>query len=159
MISFLLLFIGLLLILIEFYIPGAIIGIIGSFFVLASIIVFVSQSASILEIILFVVGVVISLLCIVRFALWRIVKAKPGYSIYSDGNQEGFQASRYDAAAIGKKGIVLSDLKPGGYILIDGQQHQAISQAGYISKGSEVIVLSGQEESLIVKQSKKETIA
>ncbi|WP_052236405.1 NfeD family protein [Candidatus Protochlamydia amoebophila] len=73
------------------------------------------------------------------------------YSIYLKKDQKGFQASEYDRNAIGKLGMVLTDLKPGGYILIEGKQHQAISLTGYISKGEEVIVVSGQEESLIVK--------
>lgn len=151
MIPFILLFLGLLLILIEFYIPGMIIGIIGSLLVLASIFVFISQTTSLIGSIIFIVGATISIILIIRFALWRIVHAKPEYSIYSNHDQEGYQASEYDKTAIGKKGTVLSDLKPGGYILIDGKQHQAISMTGYLSKGSEVIVVSGQEESLIVK--------
>lgn len=150
MIPFLLLFLGLLLILIEFYVPGGIIGILGGLTILASIIVFVSQTDSWIAIILFLLGITISIVLLVKFALWRIVRAKPDYSIYSGQDQEGFQASHYDKNAIGKTGIVLSDLKPGGYIVIEGKQHQAISIAGYIPKGEEVKVLYGQEESLIV---------
>ena len=62
--------------------------------------------------------------------------------------------SKFEKHAIGKIGIVLTDLKPGGFILIEGKQHQAISQSGYITKGEEVIVVSGQEESLLVKKVK-----
>jgi len=46
----------------------------------------------------------------------------------------------------------LTDLKPGGYILVEGKQHQALSNTGYIVKGKEVKIIGGQEESLIVKQ-------
>lgn len=152
MISFLLLFIGLLLILIEFYIPGAIMGIIGGLFVAASIVLFASESNSALAIFLFIALAATSLVLLVKFALWRIVHAKPGSSIYLNKDQEGFQASSFDQDAIGKEGIVLSDLKPGGYIMIGGKQHQAISLTGYISKGEKVKVVSGQEESLIVKK-------
>lgn len=155
--SFILLFLGLLLILIEFYIPGAVIGIIGSVLVLLAIIQFASESTSLIGVILFIIGAAVAVGLVIRFALCRIVKAKPGYSIYSNHDQEGFKASSYDVNAIGKIGTVLSDLKPGGYILIDGQQHQALSISGYIPQGSEVIVVSGQEESLIVQLVKKES--
>lgn len=157
MTPFIILALGLILILVEFYIPGAIIGIIGSILVLSSVVLFASQSSSILAIILFFVGAAISVIVLIKFALWRIVNAKPQYSIYSGSDQEGYQASHFDKTAIGKKGIVMSDLKPGGYILIEGKQHQALSVAGYIPRGSEVTVISGQEESLIVKQIKKES--
>lgn len=156
MIPFLLLFVGLILIFIEFYIPGAIIGIIGSTLILISVILFASQSTSAIAITLYIIGAAVSVGLLIRFALWRIVHAKPDYSIYSDKSQEGYQASSYDAHAIGKTGIVFSDLKPGGYILIDGKQHAAISISGYLPKGIEVKVISGEGESLIVKSLKKE---
>ncbi|CUI16515.1 putative membrane-bound serine protease [Candidatus Protochlamydia naegleriophila] len=157
MTPFLLLFIGLLLILIEFYIPGAVMGVLGSIFVLVSILLFASQTNSLLAIVFFVLGTILCVGLLIRFALWRIVRAKPEYSIYLNEDQEGYQASSFDQEAIGKIGVVLSDLKPGGYILIDGKQHQAISLTGYIPKGEHVEVVSGQEESLIVKISNKET--
>lgn len=155
MISLILFFIGLLLILIEFYLPGAIMGVLGGIALLASIIL-LAQTQSWWVVLLFSLVVIISVIFLVRFALWRIVHAKPGSSIYLHQDQEGYQASSYDADAIGKIGIVMSDLKPGGYIIIDGKQHQAISLTGYTTKGEKVLVVSGQEESLIVKSITKE---
>lgn len=152
MMPFFLLGFGLLMILIEFYLPGAIMGIIGCLLLLASIILFASQSTSPIAIALFIVGAIASVALMIRFAIWRIVHTKPAKSIYSDDSQVGYQASHYDHTAIGKKGIVLSDLKPGGYILVEGKQHQALSLTGYLPKGTEVMVVSGQEESLIVKK-------
>ncbi len=155
MIPFILLILGLLLILFEFYLPGAILGVIGGSIILVGIILF-AQTHSLLAVLFFILGAVISVGLLIRFALWRIVKAKPENSIYLSGDQEGYQASSYDSSAIGKTGIVLSDLKPGGYVNIEGKQHQAISITGYIPKGESIIVISGQEESLIVKNLKKE---
>lgn len=151
---FVLLLLGLILIFLEFYVPGAIMGITGGILVLASIVIFAMQSQSPLAIILYIVGSAIAVGLLIKFALWRIRNAKPDYSIYSDAAQNGYQASEFDFSTIGKKGIVVTDLKPGGHILIDGVRHQAISQSGYIVKGSEVIVIGGQEESLIVKSTK-----
>jgi membrane-bound ClpP family serine protease len=156
MIPFLLVILGLFLILFEFYLPGAILGILGGISILVGIILFASQGSSILSIVLFVTGAAIAVGLLIRFAIWRIVHAKPQYSIYSNANQEGYQASSYDKTAIGKTGIVIADLKPGGYILIEGRQHAAISISGYIGKGEHVIVIGGQEQSLMVKLTKKE---
>lgn len=156
MISFLLVFLGLILILVEFYIPGAVMGILGGISILTGIILFASQTSSLTAIILFVIGSAVAVGLLIRFAIWRIVHAKPQYSIYSDQDQEGYQASSYDKNAIGKMGVVITDLKPGGYILVDGHKHAAISLGGYIVKGDQVDVVGGQEESLMVKLSKKE---
>jgi membrane-bound ClpP family serine protease len=155
-IAFVFLILGLLLIFLEFILPGIVMGVMGGLLVLASLIIFALQSNSAIETLLYIVGTAICVGFIIKFALWRIPRAKSKYSIYLHRDQEGYQASEYDKSAIGKKGVVLSDLKPGGYILIEGKSHQAISLSGYITKGTEVIVVSGQEESLIVKNIKKE---
>lgn len=157
MTPFILLIFGLILIFIEFYIPGAIMGIAGGLMVFTSIIMFAMQSQSPWEIAIYVVVVGVVLGYLIKFAIWRIRTAKPDYSIYSDDSQNGFQASSFDSTAIGKHGVVVTDLKPGGHILVDGKRLQAISQSGYLTKGTEVLVIGGQEESLIVKPIKKET--
>lgn len=157
MISILLVIFGLVLILFEFYLPGAVLGVLGGVAILVGVILFASQS-SLFSTLLFFAGTVIAVILIIRFAIWRIKNAKPQYSIYSNANQEGYQAVDYDKTAIGKSGIVVADLKPGGYILIEGKQYPAISIAGYISKGECITVISGQEQSLIVIPKKESKI-
>jgi membrane-bound ClpP family serine protease len=157
MMPFIFLLVGLLLILIEFYLPGAIIGTIGGALVITSIVLFAMQATSPLLVVLYIIGVIIAIIYLIKFALWRIRTATPNRSIYLNSDQTGYQASNFDSSVIGKIGIVVTDLKPGGHILVDGKRLQAISQSGYLTKGTEVIVLSGQEESLIVKQIKKGT--
>lgn len=156
MTPYLFLFLGLLLILIEFYLPGAVMGIAGGILVLTSIVLFAMQTSSPWWLLLYLIGVVIIIVYLVKFALWRIRTAKPSRSIYLNSDQTGYQASTFDASVIGKTGVVVTDLKPGGHIMVDGKRLQAISQSGYLTKGTEVIILSGQEESLIVKQIKKD---
>lgn len=148
---FILLLLGLILIFLEFYLPGLIIGTIGGIMVFASVVLFARQSNSPIAIILFGVGVILSVTLLITYTLRRIPLVNPKYSIYLASDQQGYKASKYDTAAVGKIGIVVSDLKPGGYILVDGKKQQAISQSGYITQGSEVLVIGGQEESLIVR--------
>lgn len=131
-------------------------GILGGLMICAGVILFSTQGNSPWAIALYLLANLVSVGLMIKYALWRIPHANPNYSIYSNNDQEGYVASHFDPKAIGRKGVVLTDLKPGGYILIDGKQHQAISLEGYLTKGTEVQVLSGQEESLIVKQYKKE---
>ena len=151
---FILLALGLILIFLEFYLPGAIMGTIGGLLVVTSIIVFAVQGGSPIEIILFVIGASVAVGFLIKFALWRIPRTKSQYSIYSDKDQEGYLASEFDSTAIGKTGIVSSDLKPGGYIIIEGKQQAANSQSGYLVKGTEVVVIGGEGDSLIVKLKK-----
>lgn len=152
---FILLAIGFLLVFLEFYIPGAIMGIAGGIFILASMILFAIQTESPLAIALFIVGISLAMILLVKFAIWRIRTAKPQRSIYSNSSQTGYQAVSYDASTIGKEGVVLTDLKPGGFILIEGKQQPALSREGYLSKGTKVKVIGGEESNLIVRALKE----
>lgn len=158
MIPFLLVSLGILFIFFEFYLPGGIMALLGAIAIFSGIILFANETSSIFLLLLFMAGIAIGIVLVIRFALWKIVRTKPEYSIYSNQDQEGYVASAFDSTAIGKIGIVLSDLKPGGFILINDKQHSALSISGYISKGKEVVVIGGQEQSLMVKLHKKESL-
>jgi membrane-bound ClpP family serine protease len=93
-----------------------------------------------------------SLIFLISFTLRRIPKIKGGRGIYLKSDQEGYVASEYDASLIGKSGKVLADLKPSGFIYIDEHQYQAISQSGYLVKGTEITVIGGRGAFLIVKE-------
>lgn len=149
--SYFFLTVGLLLVFLEFFLPGALIGTLGGVMIFASIIIFIAEGHSALASLAYIAASSLLVGLLIKFAIARIKATKSKQSIYSDDAQVGYVASHFDASAIGKEGIVLSDLKPGGYILIDNKKHQALSVEGYIAKGQEVTVISGQEESLIVK--------
>lgn len=154
--AYLLLILGWLLVFLEFYLPGAIMAIFGSLLILCSIILFATQSDAAWQVLLFVLVAFVGVAGVIRLAIWSIRKSKAKNSLFLQSDQTGYVASSFNAACIGKKGIALTDLKPGGYILIEDKKYQALSVSGYINKGHEVLVISGQEESLMVKLIKKE---
>lgn len=148
---YVLLVVGLVLILLEFFLPGAVLGIAGVISIIAGVVI-IAQSGTAMEFFIYCVLAIAGITAVVKYALWQIPRTKNKGSLYLSDDQEGFKASTYDAAAIGKNGVALTDLKPGGYILVDGVKHQASSVSGYITKGTEITVISGQEESLLVNR-------
>jgi membrane-bound ClpP family serine protease len=154
-IPYLFLFTGILLIYLEFYLPGAVFGTVGGLLVLTAIFQSFMLYESLWAALAFSTLAVVLVAAVIKFALWQIPRQKSGMSIYSSGDQQGYQASTFDQSAIGKIGTVLSDLRPGGYILIDGVQHQALSESGYLVKGTPVKVIRGEGDSLIVKEEAK----
>lgn len=158
MISYLLLLLGMLLIFIEFFLPGAVMGTLGSILVIASIFAFASETTSGTALFMYIAAICIALYFLVKFAIRQMLKTKSSHTIYSDASQVGYVASAFDASLIGKEGVVISDLKPGGYILVEGKKAQALSVTGYLTEGTRIIVISGQEESLIVKPVQKESV-
>lgn len=150
--AFVLLFIGFLVVFFEFFLPGGILGVTGTLLIIASIVLFAMNTESVLAIVLYVAGCGIALTLLVRFALWRVSHGGSNFNVYLKEDQEGYYAARYDKSAIGKNGKVFTDLRPGGYIIVEGKKHSAISKSGYLSKGTKVKVIDGEEESLIVQQ-------
>ncbi|NNF01202.1 MAG: nodulation protein NfeD, partial [Bacteroidia bacterium] len=53
---------------------------------------------------------------------------------------------------VGKNGITVSVLNPGGKIEIDSEIHQAIAQIGFIERGKKVIVIADEGMNLLVKE-------
>lgn len=151
MIPFLLLALGLLLIYTEFFLPGGILGTLGGIVLLSGVVVFAIQYESPLLTILFIFLTLACVFVLFTLTLKQIPKAKPEHSIYSGADQEGYVASTYDKSAVGKIATVVSDLKPGGHVVIEGKKYPAISLSGYIVKGMTVIVTGGQGDTLTVK--------
>lgn len=141
--------VGLLLIFLEFFLPGGILGIAGGVLLVLSIVFFSIGSPSLLYVILYIIGVGILLVLLVKYTLWRI---RTGKGFYLNTAQEGHVASEFSHEAIGKKGEALSDLKPAGHILVEGNRYQAVAKTGYIIKGTKIIVVGGEGAHLIVKK-------
>ncbi len=77
MTPFLLLILGLLLILMEFYLPGAVMGITGGILIAVSIYLFAMQANSLVAVFFYLILVAVLLVLLIKFAIWRIRTAKP----------------------------------------------------------------------------------
>ena len=151
MFPYILLFLGLLFIWIEFYVPGGAMAIAGVLFLFAAVISAFMSSASLLEICIFVLLTLVSVIAVIRLAIWRIKKSGKSNTFFLSRDQEGYLASKFDETMIGKKGMTLTDLGPAGYVLIDGKRYAALCRGPYVDKGVEVVVLGGEVAHLVVK--------
>lgn len=138
---------GLCLIYLEFFMPGMIIGTIGAFLILSSILLLGMGDLPLPYFILF-----LTILLILIIVTLKMGFSKTKKTIRLSSDQSGFVASSFDQTLIGKKGIVLSDLKPSGHIQIQNDSFQAISESLYIPKGTPIIVIGGRGSYLIVKE-------
>jgi membrane-bound ClpP family serine protease len=147
---FLLLFIGLLLIFLEFYTPGGILAVAGSIFVLAALATFLMEATSPLTGLGFILLTIGGIAGTIWFALRRIRKSKEN-TFYLSKDQEGYISSGFDATLIGKSAQTLTDFGPSGYILVEGKKFAATCRDTYLEKGQQVIIIGGEGSQLIVK--------
>jgi membrane-bound ClpP family serine protease len=144
--------IGLLLVYLEFFLPGGIMAVCGGALLLISLIFFLLKNPGSILLASFIVSVGILLYLVVKLALYNVRKTKKDQTIYSDDHQGGYIASKFSEELLGKNGIAASDLKPSGYILVEEKYIQASSSGKYIYKGKKIKIIKGQGSTLIVKE-------
>lgn len=143
-------FLGLILIYFEFFIPGGILAFVGAAALLFSIVAFGLVKGSFLAAFLYTIGLIVVVALVCRFALYRIRKSGKKNTFFLEEDQEGYTAASFDPKLIGEIAIVLSDLKPAGRIEVNGEAYQAVSESGYIEKGRQVKILNGKGSYYIV---------
>lgn len=151
MVPIVVLCIGLLVIFLEFFLPGGILALIGAVVIIASIVLYAIQDNSPLGIALFVIGAIIGVIATCKAALTLLRRSTPKAGWYSHADQEGYKATEFNSETIGKRGKAYSDLKPSGYVIVEGKRYQALSQSGYIEEGTDIQVIGGQGAYLLVK--------
>ena len=144
---------GLLLVFLEFFLPGAILAVLGGLLLLLSCGFFFFYYPPVWGF-AFVPLLLLALFLTCKLALSQIRKARDKGDFYLAGDQEGFTASTFDQCLIGREGIVATELKPAGHILIEGERIQAMSESQFIPKNTPVTVISGRGAYLIVKERK-----
>ena len=140
---------GCLLIFLEFFLPGAIMAIGGGLLILASLFFFYMADPSLLQFFLYAGFLLFSTFLVIQMVLWKQKGSKK--RTISEEPYEGVQVLIYPKEFVGKRGIAATDLKPSGQIWIEEKSFQALSKSGFISKGTEVLVLSGKGTHLFVE--------
>ena len=134
---------GLVLIYLEFFLPGGLIAIIGALSLVGGLAYFSTLQVSIFYKILYFTSAAAGCALVCQMAIWSI-KSRKNNSFLLASDQEGYVASAIDRTLIGKQGIAQSDLKPSGHIVVDNKRYQALSEGGYIIKGTSIILIGGQ---------------
>ena len=143
---------GLLLIYLEFFLPGAVLGIGGGVMLIASIFLFLASGPKVFFLLTYIFALIFLVFLVIKLALRSIRKTKSNNTFFLDDHQEGYVASEHLKQLYGKTAEAASDLKPSGYIDVDKEYYQAVSIAGYIKKGDKVQIIGGEGSSLKVKK-------
>lgn len=140
---------GLILIYLEFFLPGGIFAIGGTLLLLSSIFMLVIEKTQIIYFVFYTGVLIFFVFAIIKLALKRL---KANKDIFLDSDQEGFRASIYEKNLIGEIGIAFTDLRPSGKIFINDTYYSATSKESYIEKGSKIQIIDGEGANLIVRE-------
>jgi membrane-bound ClpP family serine protease len=150
--SLILALLGYLLIYLEFFLPGAVMGTAGGLLLFVSLFVFILQKPITIFLVLFAVALLAVTYLVIKLALMHVKSTRKNNTVYLDSDQMGFVASSFSKELIGKTGVSSTDLNPSGYIHISEKFIQAVSKSGYIDKNKKIKVIAGEGARLIVKE-------
>ena len=152
-----LLFIGLIAIIVEFFVPAAgIIGIIGGGCIIGSV-VLAYLDYGILTGSVFLLGALILTPLLIMFYFRIFPKTIIGKKLILNTNQSHklgfttFTQEKYKDLK-GSSGTVLKDLRPTGVVEIEGQKFSALTNGEYLVSGSRIQVFKVEGNRIFVKE-------
>lgn len=152
-----LLLVGLVAIIVEFFVPaGGLVGLAGLGSIIGSIVlVFINQGAMLGSIFLVIALIVVPLLIIVYFKVFprtfigrrlilkEVQEREGGYASYS--------AKMYSDLT-GKEGLTLTVLRPSGRVLIDSRKYSVVTAGEFIEQGRPVKVVKVEGSRIVVRE-------
>ena len=136
---------GIFAIVVEFYVPGGIMFILGCILIGLSTYVFTFGNVDSLTIGLFVLAQQMALCVAVYFTIKRVYRTREKGGMTHHKDMTGYVGASTDPALINKEGVATYDMKPSGHVTIDGVEYQAVSIAGYVKKGEKIKVISTEQ--------------
>lgn len=147
-----LLVIGLLMVCLEVFIPGGIVGTLGSFCLLGSIVMAFTEQGATFGFYWLGAVAVLTLL-----GLFISIKALPhspaGKRLFLGSSEEGFSAAEEGMERwIGKRGEAITTLRPAGMIEVGGERIDVVTGGEYLPKGTPVEVIRVDGNRVVVRQ-------
>lgn len=142
---------GLLLMLVEVFVPGGIVGGVGLVLLVVGI-VLTAESA--MDVVI-MVALLLLLVAAVAFVVLRSAKRGKLSRILilrsSASRESGFSATDDYSSMVGKEGVALTTLRPAGMADFDGQRMDVVSEGAYIDKGEKVRIIRSEGRKIIVQ--------
>ena len=142
--------VGFLSIVLEFFVPGMVLGALGGFFMLCAVVAgFIDKNPTTGVLTL---GVAAVSTAMAIFLGMRILPETPVTLKHTQGQDEGFVAGPEGLPALaGKRGTSLTVLKPGGFAQIEGRKVSVFTEGNMIEEGVEIEVLRVDGGKVVVR--------
>lgn len=150
----LLFLVGLIFLGFEVFVPGAILGILGTLSLLGGVVVAFMEYGPTGGWTAF--GVAAAAVGGLLFLEFRVLpRTRVGKRLFLESAVTGTSQPAVAEAAdvVGRTGQTLTPLSPSGYVDIDGRRYEAFSRTGFVPRGAPVRVVSVDTFRLIVSKS------
>lgn len=152
----LLFIIGLIFIILEFFVPGGIIGSIGLIAVIGSL--FMAADNNTLIAVSLLIAVMVSLT--VSILLVKVFNKNMKFfkkMVLRDATttEEGYVSNVNRVELLGKIGTALTPLRPAGIANIDDERVDVVTEGSFIDQDSDVVVVKVEGSRIVVRERKK----
>lgn len=154
--ALLLFIIGLIFILLEFFVPGGILGILGLSAVVGSL--FMAGENNTLIAVSLLIAIMVSLT--VSILLVKVFNKNMKFfkkMVLKDATttEEGYVSNVNRVELLGKIGMALTPLRPAGIASFDDERVDVVTEGSFIDQDSEVIVVKVEGSRIVVRERKK----
>ncbi|WP_144550028.1 nodulation protein NfeD [Peribacillus simplex] len=145
--------IGVILVLIEFFIPGGIIGLLGFTAIVGSL--FLATGDPVHMTISLLIAVTVSIL--VFILLVKVFGKQMKFfrkMILTDATktEQGYVSNPNRLDLLGVEGKALTDLRPSGTALVKEERVDVVTEGSFISKGSSIIIVKVEGSRVVVRE-------
>lgn len=147
---------GFLLIVLEMFLPGLIIGFCGGICLITAVIMtYVSYGVQTGTLTL--MGVIIGGLIFTIFWMKNFSRFAMGRKLILHRSIQGASSSELSTELKGTEGIALTDLRPSGTALLQGKRYDVVTEGRWIKSGTKLKVVEMERNRIIVRNIEKET--
>ncbi|HUJ70851.1 MAG TPA: NfeD family protein [Verrucomicrobiae bacterium] len=147
---------GMVLIAVDFYLPGFVLGSIGVVLMLVATGVCYSATESFSSTIILFCGEVVLGIGAGYASVKYFPKTAAGRKMILSKTQAGerAQSQQPNNNWVGRRGVAQTVLRPAGMALIDGERHDVVAESGMIESGSPIKIVAVHENQLVVTKLK-----
>lgn len=151
--SIILFIIGIVLILIEFVVPGGILGLIGFGAILTSLFIATDNVTHMAISLLIAIGVT-TLTSIILFKVFgkKINIFNKIILKDSTNTESGYVSNLNRRELIGLEGVALTSLRPSGTAIINNERLDVVTEGAYILQGKKVVVVKTEGHRIVVRE-------
>jgi membrane-bound serine protease (ClpP class) len=145
--------VGIVLIILEFFIPGGISGILGFAAIVGSLFLASNNAVHMAVSLLIAVAVSIGIsILLVKVFGKKMRFFKKMILTDSTNTEQGYVSNRNRTELLGLMGEALTDLRPSGTVLIDNERVDVVSEGSFILKGTRVKVVKVEGARIVVRE-------
>ncbi|MDQ0213924.1 membrane-bound serine protease (ClpP class) [Oikeobacillus pervagus] len=151
--SILLFILGIILIVVEFFVPGGIVGILGAVSIISSIVI-AGESVKWMGISLLIAFGIASLAMIIMVKVLgkRMKFFKKIILTDSTTTEKGYVSNINRGDLLGKIAVTITPLRPSGTVLANDERIDAVSEGGYIEKDRQVKIIKVVGSRIVVRE-------